>query len=176
MKNSFLQSAAVHGLFMGLALIILSLLDWKLGFYGQKFYFSLLSYAVIFAGLAYSATVYRKQTGGYISYGQAYGYSITVAAAAAILSAAFTILLMYVIDSTYLETVLAFTEETLLDAGLPQAQVDMALEMSSKMTHPVISFLSSLFGTLFVSAIIALITSAIVKKANPNPFAGGENL
>ena len=176
MKNSFIQSAAIHGLLIGLALIILSLLDWELGFYGQNTAFSLLTYVVIIAGLVWSVMVYRKQIGGYISYGQAFGYSITVAATYAILSAVFTLLLTRVIDPNYMETVLAFTEETLLNAGMSQAQVDMAMEMSSSFSHPAITFVSSVFVSLFISAIIALVTSAIVKKVNLNPFAGSENI
>ncbi|MDR3350879.1 MAG: DUF4199 domain-containing protein [Prevotellaceae bacterium] len=176
MKNSFLQSAATHGLFIGLALIILALLDWRLGYYGQNTAFSLLSYTVWIGGLVWSAIVYRKQAGGYISYGQAFGFSITVAAVYAILGALFSLLLIYVIDPGYMETVLALTEEALLNAGMPQAQVDMALEVSSKLSHPVLHFLSSIFSTLLISAIIALITSAIVRKVNPNPFTGNGNL
>ncbi|MDR0694219.1 MAG: DUF4199 domain-containing protein [Prevotellaceae bacterium] len=176
MKKSFFQSAATHGLLIGLALIILSLLDWSLGFYGLNTPFSLLTYVVFIGGLVWSAIAYRQQTGGYISYGQAFGYSITVAAVYAVLAAVFSLLLMQVIDPTYMENVWALTEETLLDAGMSQAQVDMVMEMSSKISHPAITFISSVFGTLLVSAIIALITSAIVKKVNTNPFAGGENL
>ena len=176
MKNSFLQSAAIHGLLTGLALIILSLLDWSLGFYGQNTPFSLLTYVVMIAGLVCSVIAYRKQTGGYISYGQAFGYSITVAAVYAVLTAVFTLLLTRVIDPNYMETVLAFAEEKLLNTGISQAQVDMVMEMSSSLSHPAITFVSSVFGTLFISAIIALITSAIVKKVNTNPFAGSENI
>ncbi|MDR1405950.1 MAG: DUF4199 domain-containing protein [Prevotellaceae bacterium] len=174
MKNSFIQNAATHGLIIGLALVVLSLLDWALGFYGQKFAFSLLTWAAIIAGLIWAATAYRRQTGGFISYGQAFGYSLTVAAVYAVITAIFGVLLTQVIDPHYMETVLALAEESLLDAGMPSSQVDMAMEVSSKFSHPAINFISSILSTLFVSAIIALVTSAIVKRVNPNPFAGSE--
>jgi hypothetical protein len=174
MKNIFLQSATVNGLLIGLALIILSLLDWTLGYYGQNTAFSILSYVVWIGGLTWSALAYRKQIGGYISYGQAFGYSMTVAVVYAIVAAIFSLLLMQVIDPNYMETVLAMTEETLLESGLSQSQVDALIEVSSKFMHPAITIISSLFITMLLSAIISLITSAFVKKTNTNPFAGSQ--
>jgi hypothetical protein len=176
MKNSFLQSAATHGLLIGLALIILSLADWSLGFYGQKVAFSLLTYVIIGGGLIWSVMAYRQQTGGYISYGQAFGFSLTVAVAYAIVTAVFSLLLTQVIDPAYVEKILVLTEEKLLEQGMPDAVIDQALDFSRKFAHPAISFIVSIIFTMFISAIFALITSAIAKKNNPNPFAGIENL
>jgi len=173
MKNSFLQSAATHGLVIGVALIIQILADWALGYYGQNVAFSLLSYAILIGGLVWCGIDYRKkQTDGFLSYGKAYGYSVSVAACFTVVATIFSMVLMYVIDPGYMDVVNQFAEDALLESGLPQEQMDIALEFTAKFRHPVITLFSSFFVTLIISAIIALITSAIVKKNNPNPFAG----
>ena len=90
----------------------------------------------------------------------------------AVLSALFTLLLTRVIDPEYIETASVLYEENLLNGGRPQAQVDMLMEIFPMLFHPVSQF----FSMLFVSAIVVLITSAIAKKVNTNPFAGSENI
>ena len=176
MKNNFFQSAAMHGLIIGLALIVFSLLDWALGFYGQNTGFSLLTYVIIFCGLLWAGFSYRKSLGGYISYGQAFGYSVMVAAFFAFVSTIFSLILTNIIDPTYMERIMEFTEQKLLEAGLPESQIDNALEMSKKFSNPAITFIIGFLGSTFFSTIIALITSAIVKRNNPNPFAEQEQI
>ncbi len=175
MKTPFLRSAAMHGLLIGLCFIVFSLLDWALGFYGQKLAFSLLSYVIIFVGLLWSAITYRKkELGDYISYGQAFSYSMMVAVFYTLVSIAFGLLLTHVIDPEYSSKVMELTEQQLYEKGMSQEQIDMAMEMSARFSKPGLSTLFGFIANMVVSAIIALITSAIAMRKNPNPFTGQE--
>ena len=172
MKNSFLQSAATNGLIIGLGLILLATIDYVAGFYGQNTAFSLLSFAVMIGGLIWAAISYRKkELGNYMSYGQAFSYSISVAVVYSILSVIFTLVLTRVIDPGYIDQVYTITEQKLYDAGnLTEEQIDMGMSVSRRFSGPIISSIMSFFSTLFISVIISLITSAIAMRKNPNPF------
>ena len=172
MKNSFLQSAATNGLVIGLGLILLATIDYVAGFYGQNTAFSLLSFAVMIGGLIWAATSYRKkELGNYMSYGQAFSYSISVSVVYSILSIIFTLILTRVIDPGYIDQVYTITEQKLYDAGnLTEEQIDMAMSISRRFTNPGVSSIIGFFSTLFVSTIISLITSAVTMRKNPNPF------
>ena len=173
MKTSFFRSAATTGLFIGLCLILHSVLDWSFGFYGQKFAFSVLAYAIMIAGLLWGAIRYRNQElGGYISYGNALSFSVVVAIFYTLTSLIFGLILTQIIDPDYSSKVMEFAEQKLYDRGLSQAQIDMAMEMSSRFTKPAISAVLGFFGAMILSTIFALITSAFVQrnKSKNNPF------
>jgi hypothetical protein len=170
MKNSLIQSASVHGLLIGLALVILSLIDWAFGFYGQNVGLSLLHYVIIIGGLLWCGFAYRKQCGGYASFGGVFIYSLMVAIFYAFIASVFSVLLTQVIAPDYVERLMAITEDKYYELGLSSQQIDKMIDFSSQLMQPMILFLSGLFGTILSSLIIALITSAIVKKNNPNPF------
>jgi len=176
MKNNFFQSAAMHGLIIGLALIVFSLIDWALGFYGQNTGFTLLTYVIIIGGLLWAGFSYRKSLGGYISYGQVFGYSVMVAVIFVLVSTIFSLILTNVIDPTYMDKLWELTEQKLLDMGMAESQIDAAMEMTKTFRHPAITFLLGFFGSAFFSTIIALITSVIVKRNNPDPFAEQEQI
>jgi hypothetical protein len=175
MKNTFLINATIHGLLIGLGLIVLLLVDWLLGFYGQNFAFGLLTYAVIIGGLLWSGFSYRKELGGYISYGQAFTFGLVVFVCFALLVAIFQLLLVYVIDPNYTKAVYVIAEQKMLDMGVPSEKIDVAMGMASKFQHPSITFLIKFCDTIFISAIISLITSAIIKKKDPNIFPEQSN-
>ena len=178
MKNNFFQSAAMHGLIIGLALIVVSLLDWALGFYGTNGWFSILSFVVIAIGLVLFGKAYRdKEMGGYMSYGQAFGYSIVIIVIFVFAQTLFSLLLSHVIDPSYTDKALVLAEQKLLDTGLlSPEQIDKAMEMSRTPTVQIINFIVGIFSLIFMSAIIALITSIFVKRNNPNPFAEQEQI
>ncbi len=67
-------------------------------------------------------------------------------------------------------------EQKMLDSNLSKMQVDTAMEVAGMFKHPAISFIAGLFSTIFTAALIALITSAIIKRNNDNPFKGETTL
>ncbi|MDR1896306.1 MAG: DUF4199 domain-containing protein [Prevotellaceae bacterium] len=168
MKNSFIKSAVLHGAIIGSAIVALSLIDWAFKFYGSNMGITFLMYVVMFGGLLGSVFIYRKQIGGYISYGQAWNFSATVSVVYAFISVVFSLLLTEVIDTGYKKHVLELTREKLLENGLTPQQVEASIKWSEKFMEPTISFFVGLLTTVIMSIVIALITSAIVKKNNPN--------
>jgi hypothetical protein len=162
MKNSFWQNAVTYGFIIGLLLIILSLVDWQLGFYGQKVAFSMLSYVVMIGGLVWSALAYRKQLGGYISYGQLVGFGVVTVVVYTLVSGLFTILLTQVIDPSYMEKVWAITEDALIAKGTPDQQISVIIEMGRKFAT--ISLLIGLVMSVIMGTVISLITSAFIQR------------
>ncbi|MDR0728838.1 MAG: DUF4199 domain-containing protein [Prevotellaceae bacterium] len=162
MKNSFWQSAVTYGFIIGLGLIILSLVDWRLGFYGQNFAFSLLSYVAIIGGLVWGALAYRKQTGGVISYGTLISFSLVAVVVYTLVSGLFSLLLTQVIEPSYMEKTLAILEDSLIAKGIPDHQINMIMEATKKLAG--LSMLGSFFVSILMGGVISLITSAFIQR------------
>jgi len=60
-------------------------------------------------------------------------------------------------------------EQQLLAKGMSEDQVEMAISMSKKWMTPGLMFIGGILSFAFWSALISLITAAVLKK-NPSPF------
>ncbi len=171
MKSNFMKHAATYGLYIGLALIILTLVDYLMGFYGQNQLFNLIQYAVMIGGIAWATIQYRnKEMGGFISYGQSVSYGVMMSVCFGLVSVVFTILLMTVIDPGYMGKVMEITSEKLLEQGaMSEAQIEQMMEMSAKMGPftLITTFIGGIIGLVVAGLIISLITSIFTKKAAP---------
>ncbi|MDR2450121.1 MAG: DUF4199 domain-containing protein [Prevotellaceae bacterium] len=174
MKSNFVRHTALYGLFIGLALVLLNVVDTLLGFYNTNKFFNLLTYAIPAGGIVWGALQFRnKEADGFMPYGQVVGYGVLTAVFFGIIVAIYTILLVTVIDPSYVDRVQALTAEQLYAAGaLTEQQIDQALEISDKMMRNLAwSFISSLFGALFEGLIIALIAGIFIRRNRPStPF------
>lgn len=75
-----IKQALVHGLILGVLLILLSVVDYTMGFYGQKTFMSIINVSVMFLSILYFTMLYRdKNCGGYISYAKALGFGTLIA-------------------------------------------------------------------------------------------------
>jgi hypothetical protein len=105
---------------------------------------------------------------GQITYGQSVGAGVIIYLYYGIIISLFTYLLYTVIDPGLVKKSLAFAEESMVKKGVPQAQIDAGMALTSKIMKPAITAVFSLFGSLFGGTIISLIVSIFIKKeGNP---------
>ena len=163
-SSSFWKSGLTYGLILGLILIIYSVLLYVMD---QSFNKGLgyISFIFIFAVLFYGTKTFRDNNlDGYISYGHALGFGMIIILFAGIFSSIYFAIHITLIDSDYITKLLAFSEEQLLNKNMPDEQIEMALEMQKKMMKPLIMSILGFINTAFFGLIMALISSAIVKK------------
>ncbi len=105
---------------------------------------------------------------GLISYGEALGAGMIIFLYYAIIAAIFTYILYTLIDPNLIDKQLAFTEEQLLQRGLPQDQIDMSMRVQKKIMIPEVLAPLSILGSMFQGLIMSLIIAAFVRKeGNP---------
>jgi hypothetical protein len=174
MKPNFVRHAALYGLFIGLGLVLLEVVDILLGFYGTNGYFNLLKYAVPAGGIIWGALQFRnREAEGFMPYGKVVGYGALTAVFFGIVVGVYTILLVTVIDPSYVDHALAPAAEQMYAAGnLTEQQIDQALELSARiMRNPAWSFISNLFGALLEGLVISLIAGIFIRRNRPStPF------
>jgi hypothetical protein len=112
-----MPSASKHGVFLGLALILVQTI-----FYLADIRFDsglgYLSYLVLIGGLFLSIKAYRDQfNDGFVSYGRAVGYGVLVALLAGVISSVFTFVLYEFIDPNLIDKLLLESENKMIDSG-----------------------------------------------------------
>lgn len=172
------NNAAKNGLILGgisiVMVLVIYAIDYTVLVQMKMLLFSLLisvGYAV-YAGIGY-----RKEIGGYISFGKAYQHGFIMFVVSSLLYTLFTFLLYFVIDpelpGKLTEASLANTEEMMRGFGMTEDQLEEAMakarEGSANQFSPGKMALGFVFGVIG-GAIFALISGAIVKKNQPVSF------
>lgn len=170
-----IKHASKNGGILGAISIILTLViyivdptflaNWWIGFV----FLFLNLILVVYLGIGY-----RKEIGGYISFGHAWQYSIVAFAVGGLVSTLFMILLYTVIDpgvkEIIIEASLENTEKMMRSFGTPDEAIDEALENARSSTEDALTpfgIIKNYFIAMIIYAIISLITGAIIKKNKP---------
>ena len=141
------------------------LANWKIG----------IVLILVFLGMViYTGINYRKEAGGYLSYGKAFQHGYITLMVAGLVSTIFQILLYHVIDPSIPQTLtdasLEMAEEMMTSFGASGDALDKAME-EQRIAIPArftVGGLLKTYGWQFVSsAIISVITSIFVKKNEP---------
>src|SRR5690349_5938853 len=128
----------------------------------EKIIYSLASYIPFIMAVVFVQTTYKKELGGYISFGKAFSSGFKVAAYAGLFIAVFTILYYKVLDTN------AFNQ--LMDSAKAAAGDDENKVKGVEMMRPYMIFFIG-FGVAvsytIYGLIISLIGAAVVKKEQP---------
>ncbi|MEY1639759.1 DUF4199 domain-containing protein [Tenuifilum osseticum] len=170
--NPMLKHSMNYGLIMGVALIILSLITYLAGIVKPPFWVSIINYAIIIGIIVWGTKKYRDEVlEGAITYGNALGFGVLITLFAGVIVAVFTYIQITLIDPDFVSKMLAIAEEELVKRGMPDEQIEMAIEMQKKFMSPLIMTISSLLGMVVMGFIFSLITSIFLKKEKSS-FAG----
>ncbi len=171
-KNTNIWKNAMNwGFILGIALIIYSLIIYFLGATFEK-WAAYPTYLIMIAGIIYATIQYRDtMLDGSITYGKALGFGVLVMLFAGVISAVYTYVLYSFIDPDLITKSLEVIEEEMINKGMADEQIELALEMQSKFMKPGILAILSIPGSAFAGFIISLFTSIFLKKEKiDNPF------
>jgi hypothetical protein len=152
----------------GLILTIASIVYTLVVYYSGNLYSTWAQYPtyIIIAAIIFFAQKKLAEISGNegLSYGKALGFGVMLSIVSAIFLVIFNYLFYAVIAPEAIQQGIDFAEQALLERGLPDDQVEIALEMQKKfMTTPYMVGMG-LVGTVLIGLVISLITSIITKK------------
>lgn len=173
-SNSVNHMAMSYGLYMGLAMILNSVIFYVMGSPFSN-YSGYISYVIIIAGIALSMRAYRDNNiEAGVTYGRALGLGTLQSLFASLILAFFSFVLFKLVDNTLMDKFFAFTEEQYMRSGMSENQIDAMMPMIKKMMTPLTYSLSQIFGITFLGFIFSLILAIFFKKPSTDPFHGVE--
>ncbi|MCB0806386.1 MAG: DUF4199 domain-containing protein [Bacteroidales bacterium] len=164
------KHSLIFGLYLGIALIIFSLLIYLLDMMTVS-WVGYISYLLILAGVIFSSINYRdRHLNGFISYGQSLSAGFLTGLFAGILSAIFTYIFVTIMGEQYMQELLVAAEENIINSrpDITDEELDLAMGFTKNMMRPGWMSLMGFLGTAFFSLVFALIASIFIKKEDQN--------
>lgn len=167
--------AIKSGLIIGVILVVLTLLLYIVdSTLLASTWVGIFTFVLLLVLVSYFGIQHRKEIGGFLSFGNAWVYSMQVFVAAGIIGTLFNIILYNVVDpelpAIVADQSVENAESMMQGFGMPEDQLDEALEKTREDTIERFGITGSLIGFLYgliVYAILSLITGAIIKKKEP---------
>ncbi len=173
-SNTVNHMAMSYGLYMGLALILNSVIFYVMGtpFSPVCGY---ISYAILIGAIGWSMKIYRDENSeGGVTYGRALGLGTLQSLFASLIMAFFTFVLFKIVDKNLIDKLLTFMEEQMIRAGINDNQADTAMAMYRKIMTPLTYSLGQILGITLMGFIFSLILAIFFQKKSTDPFHGIE--
>jgi hypothetical protein len=163
-KTSLGKHAFINGLIVGLAMIIYSVILYILGMTENQTA-EWGSYIILIIGIVITTKSFRdKANNGFLTYGKGFTYGLVISIVASVLVAIYSFLYLKMIDPDAIQRALIMAEETMIERGLPDEQIEQAMNITKRMMTPLFMTLTSLLWTAIVGIVASLIIAAIFKK------------
>ncbi len=162
--------AMMHGLYLGLALVLNLLVFYMMG---NPFsdVTSMLTYVIIIAGTGFAMWTFAKlNTDEGLPYSRALGLGTLVSVFGAIIFAFFTYILYKYIEPGMIDKMMAAMEEKLLAQGWKDEAIENMLGAQKKLMSPAILSFAQVFSITFMGFLFSLILAFFFKKEPANPF------
>lgn len=162
-----------YGLFDGATAIVWTMLMYvtELNRSDSSWIFNLVSLAILITFMALCINQIKSEQGGYISFGNAFKSAFIVGLIGGLIGSVFMLVYVKYIDTGFIPFMMHKQELKFEEKGMDQEAIDNAMAMTGKMMSPLWFFIWGIAGSLFVSAILALIMAGIMKKQDPTVIA-----
>jgi Protein of unknown function (DUF4199) len=111
---------------------------------------------------------FKKRNNGFMEYGQGLGIAVLLSTVSGVIGSAVYAAYIAFIDGSSIQRILDKTRADMeARGGMDDAQIDQAMEMTSKFTNPGMFLLFGVLGAAFFGLLLGLAISAITKKSRP---------
>jgi hypothetical protein len=157
------RRAIIYGLALGIFLEMMNIVDYTLGFQEQSQIVNNIKYMIRIVGLLLCVAVFRKRAGGYISFENAFVFSLFT-----FVFAMFTcntmVCVTFNLYPELLQNKIMLMKETLTDAGVSDRLVELSANYALWEKNPYYVILSFIIWVLFVGPVLSFIFALMMQK------------
>lgn len=176
-KKAIWKNSMNYGAMLGVALVILSIVFYIFDANDKNWLSMILNYGVIIGGIVIGTKNLRdKEQNGYLTYGRGLGSGTLIALFSSVIVSLYMYVFFTYIDPDAINKMYAMMEESYMDQGLTDDQVEMAMDMAKKFTTPLMLSINTIFGFSFMGFLFSLITSIFLKKKPTDSFTFAEEI
>jgi hypothetical protein len=169
-SNSYLQASSRYGVYLGLLLIAIQTIQYLSGLY-VSFMFSILTGSLFIAGVVWVIRDYREKfLSGWLNYGEGVRIGAISSLLAGFLYGAFMLLLVLVIDKSYVDELLIQTQEMMEASGLPDAEIEKLIDQMQESSNPWAYGYAPVIQFGISGLLISLVASIFFRKNPENSF------
>lgn len=174
-KLSISRNAMNYGGMTGIALFLVFILS---SIVGTKLagLMQVINYTALGIGIYIGTKNYRdSELKGVMSYSSALYSGFLISFFASVIIAFAVFLYIKLIDASILDKIMEQTEQSMMDRGLSDDEVEKQMQAAQLFMNPTSMAFFSILGYTLIGTLIALVTSAFVKKQTPNSGDSFEN-
>lgn len=154
-----------YGLMLAGASILMSLIQYATGTHlEQSWTVAIIGFALLITVIVLAIKKFKSSNRGYISWGQAVKVGVGVAIISGLIGAVYQYVFMNFIEPDMLNLIAEKQQQTLLDQGYSEEQIEASIEMGKKFQGPGIMAAMSVIGSAIFGFIVSAIAGAIMKK------------
>ena len=170
MENQKVSTKSIminYGALLGLVLILINVIVYAMGnSYDQHWSIGLISFAVMIILIVLGIKKVKELNDGFLKISEALKVGLGIALISGVLSVIYTFIFTNYIEPDFFTNMMAIQEQKWMDAGLSDQDIENALELTKKMSGPMISSALSIVASVFFGFIISVITGAIMKRTD----------
>lgn len=166
-NQSVFKTSLNAGLLFGLIIVVFNLLLFVTDLAITSQGLTWISYLILAGGIFYAHNQFKKKGDGFMSYAQGLGIGTLVSLFAGVLSGIFSVVYTTLIDTGYQERAMEQARIMMEEQGMPDEQIESALEMSQTFTNPILMLVVGIIVMTFLGFLISLVVAAITKKNDP---------
>ncbi|QMU64717.1 MAG: DUF4199 family protein [Flavobacteriaceae bacterium] len=160
-----------YGLYYGVISILISLVVYAMGKHlDQGFSGMLIGLVVMIVFIVLATKKFKKDNNGFMSWGQGVKVGVGTVVIGVIIAVIYQQIFINFIEPDFMNQMAEKTQESLLDAGLTEEQIESRMEMQKKFQNPLISIPLGIVVGAFAGFIFSAITSAIMKKSEEDQY------
>ncbi|MAP54970.1 MULTISPECIES: DUF4199 domain-containing protein [Altibacter] len=162
-----------YGLLLALGTIVVSVIVYVLGMHmDQPWWQSALNFIIMAAAIVYGLKTFKKESGGFLSLGEAIKTGLAISLVAGVIGSIFTYIFVTVIEPDFVTQLLDVTRENMIEQNpqMTEEQLEMAMGMTEKFMTPWFMTAMGLIASLFFGFIISLIAGLIMKQNRPENY------
>ncbi|MEL4307649.1 DUF4199 domain-containing protein [Joostella sp. CR20] len=132
--------------------------------YQQTMSIFVVSIVIMLAVILLALYQFKKENGGYMTFGEALKIGIGLCLIGGIISMLFQLLLSNVIDPDMLDKQLNLARAKMVEYGMTPEQIESQIEVSKKFSGPLIQAAFGLIGSIFFGFVLTLIPALVMKQ------------
>ncbi len=168
-KTSSKKIMLNYGLILGFAGIFINVAVFAMGqTYNPHWAVGVIGIIVTIAIIVLGIKKVKEQNGGFLTLGEALKTGLGIALISGLIGTVYTLIFTNFIEPEYYTRLLEIQQQKILETypNFTDEQLETSMEMTKKMTGPVITSAVAIIGSLFIGFIISLIGGLIMKKSN----------
>ncbi|SDB23922.1 Protein of unknown function [Flavobacteriaceae bacterium MAR_2010_188] len=161
------QTAIHYGTILGIASVFLSVILYVLNMHMEQNWVSgLIGVAIIIVVISLGISKFKKLNGNILSLSQALKTGLGIALIGALISIAYTLIFMYIIEPDYMSQMQDVQRQAMIEQNpdMTQDQMDKAAQMMGIFSSPIAVSIIAMVYTLFIGFVVSLIAGLIMKN------------
>lgn len=160
-----------YGLMLAVVSIIVSLISYATGTHFKPHWStSVITIIAFIALVVLGIKKFKGLNNGFLSFGQAVKTGVGIAIISALIGSVYQYIFMNFIEPDFMSQMLEIQQQSMIDQGMSEEQIEAAQEMGAKFSSPLMMSAFGIIGSAIGGFIISAIAGAIMKKTEENDY------